>query len=203
MICKQCGTVLPDNAEFCGECGAKVEKEKKKSPAALVNAKAEAKRYKIISLILAALCVILGIGWMVTSNNPYNSIDKYEKDAVNVERAGIEMSGTYVVGEDSELPAGRYNIYPPDDESYMSVNIYDNMEDAKARYDKDYNSLAIDHIYSLTRGYKLKAGQIVVIDYDSAYFELVSEEVTEPQTEETEAEPETEAETEAADNEEE
>ena len=203
MICKQCGTVLPDNAEFCGECGAKVEKEKKKSPAALVNAKAEAKRYKIISLILAALCVILGIGWMVTSNDPYNSIDKYEKDAVNVERAGIEMSGTYVVGEDSELPAGRYNIYPPDDESYMSVNIYDNMEDAKARYDKDYNSLAIDHIYSLTRGYKLKAGQIVVIDYDSAYFELVSEEVTEPQTEETEAEPETEAETEAADNEEE
>ena len=203
MICKQCGTVLPDNAEFCGEWGAKVEKEKKKSPAALVNAKAEAKRYKIISLILAALCVILGIGWMVTSNNPYNSIDKYEKDAVNVERAGIEMSGTYVVGEDSELPAGRYNIYPPDDESYMSVNIYENMEDAKARYDKDYNSLAIDHIYSLTRGYKLKAGQIVVIDYDSAYFELVSEEVTEPQTEETEAEPETEAETEAADNEEE
>ena len=203
MICKQCGNVLPDDAEFCGECGAKVEKEKKKSPAALVNAKAEAKRYKRISLILAALCVILGIGWMVTSNNPYNSIDKYEKDAVNVERAGIEMSGTYVVGEDSELPAGRYNIYPPDDESYMSVNIYDNMEDAKARYDKDYNSLAIDHIYSLTRGYKLKAGQIVVIDYDSAYFELVSEEVTEPQTEETEAEPETEAETEAADNEEE
>ena len=205
MICKQCGNVLPDDAEFCGECGAKVEKEKKKSPAALVNAKAEAKRYKRISLILAALCVILGIGWMVTSNDPYNSIDKYEKDAVNVERAGIEMSGTYVVGEDSELPAGRYNIYPPDEESYMSVNIYDNMEDAKARYDKDYNSLAIDHIYSLTRGYKLKAGQIVVIDYDSAYFELVSEEVTEPQTEETEAEaePETEADTEAADNEEE
>ena len=54
MICNKCGAVLPDNAEFCGECGAKVEKQKKKSPA-LINAKAEAKRYKIISIILAAL----------------------------------------------------------------------------------------------------------------------------------------------------
>ncbi|MBR5755181.1 MAG: hypothetical protein IKX97_05120, partial [Erysipelotrichaceae bacterium] len=78
-----------------------------------------------------------------------------------------------------------------------------NMEDAQKEFDANYNSLALDHIYSLTRGYKLKAGQIVVIDYDSAYFELVSEEVAEPQTEETEAEPETEADTEAADNEEE
>ena len=185
MICNKCGAALPDNAEFCGECGAKVEK-KKKAPAALVVAKAEAKRYKIISIILAGLCVILGAGWLITSNDPYDNIDKYEKDAVEVERAGIEMSGTYVVGEDSELPAGRYNLYPPDNERYMSVNIYATMEDAKAKFDKDYNSLAVDHIYSLTRGYKLKEGQIVVIDYDSAYFELVSEEVTETQAEETE-----------------
>jgi len=178
MICNKCGAVLPDNAEFCGECGAKVEK-KKKTPAALLNAKAEAKRYKIISLILAGLCVVLGIGWLVTSNDPYSSIDQYEKEAGQVERAGIELSGKYVVGEDSELPVGRYNIYPPDNESYMSVDIYQNMDDAKAKYDKDYNSLALDHIYSLSRGYKLKEGQVVVIDYDSAYFELVSEEVTE------------------------
>ena len=61
----------------------------------------------------------------------------------------------------------------------MSVNVYQNMEDAKKQYDKDYNSLALDHIYSLSRGYKLKEGQVVVIDYDSAFFELVSEEVTE------------------------
>ena len=179
MICNKCGAVLPDNAEFCGECGAKVEK-KKKTPAALLNAKAEAKRYKIISLILAGVCVVLGIGWLVTSNDPYSSIDQYEKEASQIERAGVELTGTYVVGEDSELPVGRYNIYPPDNESYMSVDIYQNMEDAKAKYDEDYNSLALDHIYSLSRGYKLKEGQVVVIDYDSAYFELVSEETTEP-----------------------
>ena len=195
MICKNCGTVLPDDAEFCGECGAKVEKQKKKS-AALINAKAEAKRYKIISIILAALCVILGIGWLVTSNDPYNNIDNYQKDAVNVERAGIEMSGTYVVGEDSELPEGRYNIYPPDNESFMSVSIYANMEDAKQKYDDDYGSLCIDHIYSLSRGYKLKAGQVVVIEYDSAYFELVSETPTETETETEATEP---AETDATD----
>ena len=152
---------------------------RKKTPAALAIAKAEAKRYKIISIILAALCVVLGIGWMVSSNDPYSNIDKYEKEATEIERAGVELTGTYVVGEDSELPAGRYNIYPPDSESYMSVNVYQNMEDAKKQYDKDYNSLALDHIYSLSRGYKLKEGQVVVIDYDSAFFELVSEEVTE------------------------
>ena len=44
-------------------------------------------------------------------------------------------------------------------------------------------------MYSLTRGHKLKAGQIVVIDYDSAYFELVSES-NPAQTEETETETE-------------
>ena len=199
MICNKCGAVLPDNAEFCGECGAKVEK-KKKTPAALLNAKAEAKRYKIISLILAGVCVVLGIGWLITSNDPYNNLDQYEKEASQIERAGVELTGTYVVGEDSELPVGRYNIYPPDNESYMSVNIYQNMDDAKAKYDKDYNSLALDHIYSLSRGYKLKEGQVVVIDYDSAYFELVSEEATE--TESTDpADADTTEESQPADNE--
>lgn len=181
MICNKCGAALPDNAEFCGECGAKVEKTKKPSPS-LTKAKADAKRFKIISIILAALCVILGFGWLISSHDPDVNIDNYEKQVAKVEREGIELSGTYVVGEDSELPQGRYNIYPPDDESYMSVYIYANMEDAKAKYDKDYNSYAIDNLYSLTRGYKLKAGQVVVIQYDTAYFELVESDqpTTEP-----------------------
>ena len=184
MICEKCGATLPENATFCGECGAKVVK-KKKNPAALEKAKAQAKRYKISSIILACLCIVLTIGWAVTSQNPYRNIDNYEKEAVEVDRAGIELTGTYVVGEDSELPEGRYNIYPAEGESYLDVDIYETMEDAKKKYTGDYNSLAIDHIYSMVRGYKLKAGQIVVIDYGSAFFELVAEEPTE--TESTEA----------------
>ncbi len=191
MICEKCGATLPENATFCGECGAKVVK-KKKNPAALEKAKAQAKRYKISSIILACLCIVLTIGWAVTSQNPYRNIDNYEKEAVEVDRAGIELTGTYVVGEDSELPEGRYNIYPAEGESYLDVDIYETMEDAKKKYTGDYNSLAIDHIYSMVRGYKLKAGQIVVIDYGSAFFELVSEEPTE--TESTEATEASEAE---------
>ena len=184
MICEKCGATLPEDATFCGECGAKVVK-KKKNPAALEKAKAQAKRYKISSIILACLCIVLTIGWAVTSQNPYRNIDNYEKEAVEVDRAGIELTGTYVVGEDSELPEGRYNIYPAEGESYLDVDIYETMEDAKKKYTGDYNSLAIDHIYSMVRGYKLKAGQIVVIDYGSAFFELVAEEPTE--TESTDA----------------
>lgn len=184
MICEKCGATLPEDATFCGECGAKVVK-KKKNPAALEKAKAQAKRYKISSIILACLCIVLTIGWAVTSQNPYRNIDNYEKEAVEIDRAGIELTGTYVVGEDSELPEGRYNIYPAEGESYLDVDIYETMEDAKKKYTGDYNSLAIDHIYSMVRGYKLKAGQIVVIDYGSAFFELVAEEPTE--TESTEA----------------
>ena len=184
MICEKCGATLPEDATFCGECGAKVVK-KKKNPAALEKAKAQAKRYKISSIILACLCIVLTIGWAVTSQNPYRNIDNYEKEAVEVDRAGIELTGTYVVGEDSELPEGRYNIYPAEGESYLDVDIYETKEDAKKKYTDDYNSLAIDHIYSMVRGYKLKAGQIVVIDYGSAFFELVAEEPTE--TESTEA----------------
>ena len=190
MICNKCGTVLPDNAEFCGECGAKVEK-KKKAPAALEKARTEAKRYKVLSIILAAMCVVLGVGWMVSSHDPYDNLDNYERDVVSMERAGVELTGTYVVGEDSELPQGRYNIYPPDNESYLSVDIYNNLEDAQKKDDKDYNSYAIDHLYSLARGYKLKAGQVVVIEYDSAYFELVSEDT--PETEPPQTEEETDA----------
>lgn len=184
MICEKCGAVLPEDATFCGECGAKVVK-KKKNPAALEKAKAQAKRYKISSIILACLCIVLTIGWAVTSQNPYRNIDNYEKEAVEVERAGIELTGTYVVGEDSELPEGRYNIYPAEGESYLDVDIYETKEDAKKKYTDDYNSLAIAHIYSMVRGYKLKAGQIVVIDYGSAFFELVAEEPAE--TESTDA----------------
>ncbi len=186
MICSKCGTVLPDDAEYCGECGAKIERAKA-TTVSLSRAKVEAKRYKIISLILAALCVVFGMGWIMASHDPYKSIDNYEKDAAEIERAGIELTGTYVVGEDSELPEGRYNIYPPDGESYMDVNIYENMEDAKKKYDKDYNSYALEHLYSLARGYKLKAGQVVVIEYDSAYFELVSEEPTEAEASQAES----------------
>ncbi|MBR3349088.1 MAG: zinc-ribbon domain-containing protein [Solobacterium sp.] len=190
MICEKCGAVLPEDATFCGECGAKVVK-KKKNPAALEKAKAQAKRYKISSIILACLCIVLTIGWAIASQNPYRNIDNYEKEAVEVERAGIELTGTYVVGEDSELPEGRYNIYPAEGESYVDVDIYETMEDAKKKYTGDYQSLAIAHIYSMVRGYKLKAGQIVVIDYGSAFFELVSEEPVETEepteTESTEA----------------
>lgn len=174
MICKKCGAPMPDNAKFCGKCGATAP-EKGNSSAALIKAHREAKRYKIMSFVLAIACVLMGIGWAITAHDPVRSVENYESDAVEMERAGVELSGTYVVGEDEELPAGRYNIYPADGESYMSVYIYATKEAAKERYDKDYNSLAEDDVYRITRGYKLKAGQVVVIDPDSAYFELVSE----------------------------
>ena len=199
MICKKCGAPLPDNAKFCGKCGAVVP-EKGASSAALIRAHREAKRYKIMSFILAILCVVMGIGWAVTAHDPVRNVESYEQEAVQIERAGIEMSGTYVVGEDEELPAGRYNIYPPKDDSYMNVYIYATKEAAKEKYDKDYNSLAEDDIYRMTRGYKLKAGQIVVIDPGSAYFELVTESGSSKSGETTEAQTEgNQSETEAAD----
>lgn len=198
MICEKCGATLPEDATFCGECGTKVIR-KKKTPAALEKAKSEAKRFKIASIILACFCLVLIIGWAITAitaHNPYQSLDNYEQEVVQVERAGIELTGTYVVGEDSELPEGRYNIYPPEGESYMDVRIYETKEDAKKQYDADYNSLALDNVYSLSRGYKLKAGQIVVIEYDSAFFELVSDDAA--GTSETEAADPSEAETQDA-----
>jgi len=189
MICEKCGAVLPDDATFCGECGAKVIKAKK-NPAALEKARAEAKRFKITSVILACLCVALGIGWVVTTHDPYRTLDQYEQEATDFERAGIELTGMYVVGEDPELPEGRYNIYPPEGESYMDVRVYETKEAAQKRYDKDYNSLALSDVYSMTRGLKLKTGQIVVIEYGSAFFELVSEtpaDTTEADAAETDA----------------
>ena len=185
MKCSRCGASLPSDAEFCGECGAKIKRQKKPS-AAYTKVAAEAKRYKIISIILAVLCVAMGALWATSNRDPYESIDNYEEEVVQIDRAGVELSGMYFVGEDPELPEGRYNIYPPENQSYMSVYVYSSLEDAKKRCDADYNSLADDTIYSVTRGYRLKKGQIVDIEYDSAFFELVSEPTAESESVESE-----------------
>lgn len=174
MICKKCGAPMPDNAKFCGRCGTVVP-QVNTSSAALFKARREVRKYKIMSIVLAALCVIMGIGWSISSHDAMRSVENYENEANKIERAGIELSGTFVVGEDEELPEGRYNIYPPDGESYMDVDVYVTKEDARQKYDEEYNSLAQERIYRVTRGHKFKAGQIVVIESGSAYFELVAE----------------------------
>ncbi len=169
---------MPDNAKFCGECGWTVEKART-SPVALANARKQAKMYRISTIVLAVLCVLLAIGWAMSgTKDPYRSIENYEQEVQDIQRAGVELTGIYVVGEDEELPEGRYNIYPPEGKSYLSVGIYESQDDAKKRYDKDYKSLALDDLHSITRGYKLKKGQVVGIEGDSAFFELVSDDTS-------------------------
>ena len=61
MICEKCGATLPENATFCGECGAKVVKKKKNPAAKIISGKIEAtiNANKPLPLIFLCSCAKL------------------------------------------------------------------------------------------------------------------------------------------------
>ena len=181
MICKQCGSKIPDGAKFCGECGWVVdekeakkaeqkakEREKKKqkseSPVEVLRLRRQVRKYRIMTWvfgILFALMVMAFAGTTIDDNNGGGG--------GNVPDGGFALTGTYVVGEDAELPAGVYDIYTLDEYS-ADVKIYESMDDLKAEKNSG-NSTYIEWIYSKeTKGYKLRDGYVVVIDEPGAMF---------------------------------
>ena len=164
MVCKKCGSPIPIGAQFCGECGWHVENEKTDEIIAL---KLSYKRLRVITAVLLILCLALAAGWAFREISTRGHTDR------SVPASGTALYGRYIVGEDSELPEGRYNISPVKGSKYMSIYIYDNVEDSIKKYDEEYRSLAIDDIFYSdgVTGYKLRDGNVIVIDEPGAIFE--------------------------------
>jgi predicted nucleic acid-binding Zn ribbon protein len=68
--CKECGKEISDTAKVCSNCGAKTEKTKQQN-----------KKIKNIIIVFAIISVILGIIFVIKTNNP---LHKYSREAINI-----------------------------------------------------------------------------------------------------------------------
>ena len=179
MICKECGAKIPDGAKFCGECGWVVdEKEAKKaeqkakeaakkkqraeSPVEILRLKRQVRKYRILTWVFAVLFALMMMAFAGANMDDTGG-------GGNVPDGGFALTGTYVVGEDTELPAGVYDIYSLDEYS-ADVKIYETMDDLKAEKQSD-ESTYMEWLYSKeTKGFKLRDGYVLVIDEPGAMF---------------------------------
>ena len=173
MVCKHCGTMLPDDALFCGDCGKPVEKDDKSKVIDVYGTKGTVKWFKVAVALLAVACVVLlaGLVMALRGDLNFNGVSPKPAATQNIEN-GMELSGVYIVGEDEELPEGRYNIYPVDGEEYFSVYIFESKEayekEDKDGYKTDYMESFFDE---QVKGFKLKEGYVVEIKNYGAIFE--------------------------------
>lgn len=180
MICKQCGAKIPDGAKFCGECGWVVdekeakkaekqardrerEKMKSESPVEVLRLKRKVRKYRILTWVFGILFVFMCMafaGANMDSSSP-------GVGTAEIPEGGFTLTGTFVVGEDEELPAGVYDIYSVDDYS-ADVKIYETMDDKIAEKNSD-ESKYMEWLYSKeTKGFKFRDGYVVVIDEPGA-----------------------------------
>ena len=185
MICKKCGTKIPDGAKFCGECGwvvdekeaekaekEAIEREKKRrreqSPSEVLRLRKQVKKYRILTWVFGILFVLMVIAFAGS-----DMVEDTSSTAPEVPDGAFALTGTYIVGEDEELPAGSYDITSID-EYGTSVKIYENVENYKA--DKGSNDSGEEQKYlewffsKEVKGYKLRDGYVVVIDDPGAFF---------------------------------
>ena len=82
MFCKNCGSPLDDNASFCGNCGAKVNKEKAQAEPS--SNKEKHSPLKFVFLILTLLLVCGGLYATVGLNMRKNHLmSKIEESKVD------------------------------------------------------------------------------------------------------------------------
>ena len=180
MICKECGAKIPDGAKFCGECGWVVdEKEAKKaekkakererekmkaeSPVELLRLKRKVRKYRILTWVFGVLFALMVMAFAGANMDSSSS----GGGTADIPEGGFTLTGTFVVGEDAELPAGVYDILSVDEYS-ADVKIYENMDDKNAEKASG-ESKYIEWLYSKeTRGYKFRDGYVVVIDEPGA-----------------------------------
>ena len=156
MYCDKCGAKLQEGATFCNECGKETR-----------NAKQEKaiRKFRTLSIVLGAVCLALAVLSCVLLFDFLRNEKKAEHDK-------MLLSGLYIVGEDEELPAGRYKITPAKGEKEIDLLIYR----TKEAYDKEREtgewSEDIDSLYKKSvTGYKLREGYVVKIYEPGCYFE--------------------------------
>ena len=75
LACSKCGAALPEDAEFCLKCGKPVNSPPKPAVSASAAAETKAtpkpKRKRHIVLWLFLALILIGITWVVTSDNPW------------------------------------------------------------------------------------------------------------------------------------
>ena len=158
MYCEDCGAKLEDKATFCDECGYDVKKKDR-------TFKSTIKKYRIICGALAAVCLGLLAATLIT-------LHEHRQYVESKESGKMVLYGVYVVGEDEELPAGRYTITPVNGKREIDITIYPSQESYDRERETNSWQEDTETLYrKKVSGYKLRKGNVVKIYDPGAVFQ--------------------------------
>ena len=156
--CENCGAKLEDKATFCDECGYDVKKKDR-------TFKSTVKKYRIVCGVLAAACLGLLAATLIT-------LHEHRQYVESKESGKMVLYGVYVVGEDEELPAGRYTITPVNGKREIDITIYPSQESYDRERETNSWQEDTETIYrKKVSGYKLRKGNVVKIYDPGAVFQ--------------------------------
>ena len=149
MFCPKCGETLPDDAVFCGVCGAKLEKPAAVPPAgagipgatipggatptptvpAAYAARRSSKKPLIIGIAAVAVLAAIGIGVYMAFFAPYNIDDKAfpDDDLRSVITKQIDKDRDGKITRDEAKAVSKLDLSGTDVESLEGIQVFENM----------------------------------------------------------------------------
>lgn len=173
MQCKKCGAELPYDADYCFQCGAKVNDiAVMKNDSDYIEMRFNKKKIMTVAVPIALLLLFIAIGAFdgtskkVTENQqPTGQVQTDNKEDVAEEQLSedaIVLQGVAEVGEGKEIPPGKYEIRGMKETGYIYIHIIDK--------DTDYEEYI--NTYGIERNYLLKEGYILEVGYETAFTKM-------------------------------
>lgn len=184
MWCDQCGKELPDNADFCAECGAKMTKSPNHSDEtdmfnigeeslADVPVASKKKSTVIVTFVAVAVIAVLLIALLVKLIKGDGPAEKLVNSTLKTVANGSEFTLSLKLGEESMKMSGFINVNP--DEELIELYYEEKGEDApdKRAFYLDGNKVGV-YSYNGVYDYESAAEQKVEVD-EEVFFKFIKD----------------------------
>lgn len=108
--CSNCGSKLPEDAEFCTECGQRVNSAPQTQPQAQAKAKKKWGPGKIILTVIGVICV-LGIAGFMGMQTYYSQLDHFVPDSLCGLTLKVESGEVKMDSESKSFPQKALNKF--------------------------------------------------------------------------------------------
>ena len=105
MYCSKCGTQLPEDSDFCTNCGSKILKETTETQ--LQPQVNTTRKKKIVAIIVVCLVAVLGVGLLINEIGKANLKKELMRDWETIE---IDGSSYYTLELDFSDDEIEYNF---------------------------------------------------------------------------------------------
>ncbi len=179
MWCDQCGKELPDNADFCAECGAKMTKSPNHSDETDmfnvgedslkdVPVSSKKKSTVIVSFIAVAVLAVLLVALLVKIFKGDGPAEKLVNSTLKTVANGSEFTVTVKIGDDSVKYSGFINVNSK--EELIQLYLEEKGEDKsdKRAFSIDGNQFGV-YSYNAVWDYESAAQQKLEIDEEVFY----------------------------------